>query len=364
MKEIKRDLSVLRRKLLSKHLWFARFVLAAFILLSIWGVFAITRSIVSKTPLGEYTRMANNFLFAPEGVVRMDGERVNILLLGLSGDGVKNPVLSDTMILLSIGADIKNIQMISIPRDIWVPELTDKINSAYLHGNEKAEGGGLLLAKSSAEEVLGVPIQYAMAIDFDGFVEVIDILGGVEVDVERAFTDAKFPILGREDDTCGIEFEEGQEEPEYLCRYETISFEEGKQMMDGETALKFARSRHSEDLEEGNDLARAARQQKVLLAIKNKMLSGEVISSPNKLSQLWSKFWEITETTLSREQMAYVGRLMYDARNEVSSHVIPEEFLFNPPYSDEYNNLYVFVPEGGNWSRVHDWVDGVLAEGI
>lgn len=364
MKEIKRDLLVLRRKILSKHLWFARFILAAFILLCIWGVFASARSIVNKTPLGEYARMANNFLFAPEGIVRTNEERVNILLLGLSGDGVKNPVLSDTMILLSIGTDTKNIQMISIPRDIWVPELDDKINSAYLHGNEKAEGGGLLLAKSSAEEVLGVPIQYAMAIDFDGFVEVIDILGGVEVNVDRAFTDAKFPIAGREEDDCGLVREEGEEEPEYLCRYETISFSAGSQMMNGETALKFARSRHSDDIEEGNDLARAARQQKVLLAIKDKTLSGDVISSPDKLSKLWNKFWEITETTLTREQMAYIGRLMYDARDKVSSHVIPVEFLFNPPYSDEYNNLYVFVPEGGNWSRVHDWVDGVLVGGI
>src|SRR5690606_21863522 len=141
-------------------------------------------------------------------------------------------------------------------------------------------------------------------LDFDGFTEVIDILGGVEVEVEKTFTDKKFPIPGREEDTCGLTAGPGQEEPEYLCRYETITFEKGVQMMDGKTALKFARSRHSEDPEEGNDLARGRRQQKVILAIKNKMLSGEIISSPSKLSQLWNKFWEITETGLSKEQLA------------------------------------------------------------
>lgn len=359
IKNIKRDASKLRRRILAKHLWFARFVLVAFVVLIFWGAFAGIRSMLRNTPVGEYWSMANSFLFAPKDSVKSFDGRVNLLLLGLSGDGVKNPILSDTMILVSVSTDEpENIKMISIPRDIWVPEIDDKINSAYLYGNEKQNGGGLLFSKSSVEEVVGVPIQYALALDFNGFVEVIDILGGIEVEVERSFTDERFPIAGKEDDDCGGEDEE------FLCRYETISFTEGKQMMNGETALKFARSRHSTDPEEGNDLARANRQQKVLIAMKNKMLSAEVISSPQKMYEIWSKFWEITETSLTRPQMTYIARLVYNAREDVSSQTIPEDLLFNPPYSDEYKNLFVFIPKAENWDEVHNWVEGVLAGGV
>lgn len=361
MKEVKRDLQRIKRKILAKHLQLARLTLGIFLVLLLVGVLAGVRSVVSRTSLGEYASMANGFLFKPKGTVQNFEGRVNILLLGLSGDGDKNPVLADTIILASIGIDKKDIQMISIPRDIWVPELSDKINSAYDKGNKKQEGGGLLLQKSSVEAVVGVPIQYAMAIDFDGFTEVIDILGGVSIDVEKSFTDEKFPIPGKEDEVCSES--PGQEE-DYSCRYETLVFEKGTQIMDGARALKYARSRHSTDPDEGNDLARAKRQQKVLIAMKDKALSQSVVGSPRKISELWSKLWEITETGLSRAQVAYVARLAYDARSSVSSHVIPEDLLFNPPYSDEYNNLFVFIPKSGDWSEVHDWVEGVLFGGV
>lgn len=361
MKEVKRDLQRIKRRILAKHLQFARLVLGIFLVLLLIGVFAGVRSVVGRTSLGEYASMANGFLFKPKNKAQSFEGRVNILLLGLSGDGEKNPVLADTIILASIGIDEKNIHLISIPRDIWVPELSDKINGAYDQGNKKQAGGGLVLQKASVEAVVGVPIQYAMAIDFDGFAEIIDILGGVTIDVEKSFTDEKFPISGKEDAICS---EGSGHEEDYSCRYETLVFEKGVQTMDGGRALKFARSRHSTDKDEGNDLARAKRQQKVLIAIKEKALSREVLGSPRNLSRLWNKAWAITETGLSREELAYVARLAYDARNSISSHVIPEDLLYAPPYSDEYNNLFVFIPKSGDWGQVHDWVKGVLFGGV
>lgn len=354
LKNIKRRYQVIKRKLLSKHLLLVRTGVFVSLALLIFLLALGAKTIFSKTTAGQYVRIIGNFLFLPKGVVESYGGRVNVLLLGLSGDGVKNPVLSDTIILLSIGEKEKNARMISVPRDIWIGELNDKINSAYFYGNQKAFGGGLVLAKSSAEKVLGVPIQYVIAVNFDGFVEVVDILGGVEVDVERTFSDSRYPISGREDDPCG-------EDTEFGCRYETVTFNSGRQIMDGATALKFSRSRHSEDPDEGNDLARAARQQKVLMAIKDKMLSPEIYRSPGAMLKLWNKFWQITETSLNREQLAYVVRILYNAKDSVSSHKIPEDMLFNPPYSDEYRKLYVFIPSRGDWSGVHDWVEGVLA---
>src|SRR5690606_11303223 len=119
------------------------------------------------------------------------------------------------------------------------------------------------------EFVTGEPVHYAMVMDFSGFKEVIDTLGGVEVDVEHSFTDTEYPIAGRENDLC-------DGDPEYRCRYETIEFKQGRQYMDGETALKFVRSRHAEG-DEGNDFARSACQQRVISAIREKVLTTGIL---------------------------------------------------------------------------------------
>ncbi|OGM31398.1 hypothetical protein A2803_05445 [Candidatus Woesebacteria bacterium RIFCSPHIGHO2_01_FULL_44_21] len=333
----------------------ARVVLGIAVIALLGLLFAAIKFTISRS---EIIKMAGSFLFLPEGAVESTNSRTNILLLGKAG---KEPTLTDTIMLISISRKEKDVTVISIPRDIWIPEFTDKINSAYWRGQEKESGGGLVLSKSVAEDVLGVTIHYAAAFDFEGFAQVIDILGGVEVQVERSFTDEKFPIPGRENDECGglPRDEVLRGDPEFSCRYETIHFEKGRQLMDGETALKFARSRQSEDPDEGNDLARAARQQKVLLAIKDKLASRDILFSPKTLSSLWFVFWKVTETDMTKPQLAYIGRLVANS-GKVSSHTIPLELLENPPYSDEYNNLYVFIPKAGEWSEVHRWLEDIF----
>lgn len=343
MKRIEKDLIRLKRRLLSRHLTAVRVGLVASLVLFIFLLFALLGFILGKTGLGEYSSMVRSFLFKPQGELETYEDRTNILLLGKAkGEGEME--LTDTIMLMSVSQN--DVVIVSVPRDIWITELNDKINSAY-------DQGGLNLAKSVVEGIVGLPIHNALAIDFDGFKEIIDILGGVEVEVERAFKDEKFPIPGKENDECGGD-------PQYLCRYETIEFKSGRQTMDGDTALKFARSRHSTDPEEGTDLARAERQQKVLLAIKDKALSKETYLSLPKLRALWSTFWKITETDLSRSQLAVVARLLFDSKNNMNSFVIPSEFLLNPPYSPTYKNLYVFLPKSGNWDEVHTWVLGVV----
>ena len=93
----------------------------------------------------------------------------------------------------------------------------------------------------------------------------IDFIGGVEVNVENSFIDKEFPITGKENDLCNNDLE-------YKCRYKIISFTKGVSSMDGQTALNFVRSRHAEG-SEGTDFAREKRQQKVIEAIKNKLIS-------------------------------------------------------------------------------------------
>lgn len=342
-----------KRKLFASHLRLVRVVLLFIAALSMVYALSGLHSLWLKSVAHHYVEMAQGFAF-PDYYLN-NTERYNLLLLGVGGEGHDAPDLTDTMLLLSIGrVEPRRMVMISVPRDIWVPDIKDKINASYKIGKEqKSVEAGLLLARTSIEEILGVKIDGAIVIDFSGFREIIDFLGGVDIEVERAFTDEKYPIAGRESDSCGGD-------PEFLCRYETVSFETGTVHMDGELALKFARSRHSSDPDEGNDLARAARQQKIIGAIKNKIMSKDFIYSPLRLVQLWKLADDYIEKDFSDVSLAAVSRIGYDAKDNINAQVLPEEMLTNPPTSPQYNNLYVFLPKEENWKEVHLWAGSLL----
>src|SRR4030042_2585549 len=113
--------------------------------------------------------------------LKSDKDRVNALFLGIGGQGHEGPDLSDTMILASIDKKTHDVVLISIPRDVWVPDTKSKINAIYAFGLEKNDEG-LPLAKKTVSELFGIPIHYALRIDFDGFIQGINLAGGLDVD--------------------------------------------------------------------------------------------------------------------------------------------------------------------------------------
>lgn len=353
--------SRLRRKL-GKHIYLLRSLIVAGILLVAWLLFSLLFNYLGRTNVGFYWDVGKNFIFTPSTNIQSIDQRTNILVLGKGGKGHEAPDLTDTIILASVDHSKPSFTMISFPRDIWISPLKAKINSVYYWGNRRQpEGGGLILAKSTIEEVSGQPVHYALVIDFSGFKEIIDVLGGIEVDVENSFTDEKYPIAGREEDLC-----EG--DPEYKCRYETIHFEKGIKHMDGETALKFVRSRNAEG-DNGTDLARAARQQKIVAAIKDKTLSREVLLSPKKLKKLKDAVLASVETDIPPRAAAILARRFLQSQNDTKTHVLGEELLDRPPISPEYDNLYVFIPKGEelgaeeqDWLKIHRWVECIISE--
>lgn len=346
--------SRIRRKLLSRHIVIARLTILAFLLAILIVSISLVLNLFRTKGWDQYFVLAKNFLLAPKGEVAQIDGRTNILILGKAGEGYTAPDLTDTIIVASISQTKDHkITMLSLPRDIWLPDLAAKLNSVYYWGNQKKEGGGIALAKATVESIVGIPIHYAVIIDFNGFKDVIDAIGGVEINVEKSFTDTRFPIPGKENDTCGGD-------PEYNCRYETVTFEKGLQMMNGETALKFVRSRHSEDLEEGTDLARAKRQELVFSAIRKKLLSRDVILNPQKAKRAYDAIRKLITTDIPDPALAVLARKAYEDRNDISSYVLGEDYLENPPISPIYNNLYVFIPKGGNWDAVHKYVQGIL----
>lgn len=307
-----------------------------------------------KSQAGFYLRLAKNFVSAPSSKIKSFEGKTNILVLGKGGLGHEAPDLTDTMMFVSIDLVNPKINLISLPRDIWITDLRAKLNSAYYWGNKKMPGGGIILAKSTVEEIVGQPIHYAVVLDFSGFVKIIDVVGGVDVDVVHPFVDEKYPIAGKENDLC-------DGDPEFKCRYETISFEKGVTHMDGATALKFVRSRNAQG-DEGTDLARAARQQLVLKALEDKMLSRDVYLSFSKMTQIFNVVQSSTETDLDPDAISVLARYAYNARNTVESNVLSEDLLLNPPETQKYDNLYVFIPKSGNWDETHAWVKCLLDE--
>ncbi len=337
------------------------FIVAVVLLL---GIFLFKS--IAKTPVGAVVGLGRDFIFPSTERITVNNGRVNVLILGIGGAGHDGPDLTDTMLMASISTNSHKMTLISVPRDIWIPDLKDKINSAYMYGKQKqGVGGGLLLAKSTMEEVLGVQVDYAVLMDFGGFKDVIDTLGGISVNVKTGFTDSQYPIDGHENDLCNGD-------PTFACRYMIISFKPGVQTMDGTTALEFVRSRHASGTE-GNDIAREVRQQLVIAAIIKRALTPSVFTNINTDENILTIAQKNIQTDMKLSEEATLARYLVDARANMKSYTIPDSLLYNPPNEYKYFNsifthAFVFIPNNkqsiiGNsedWSDVHQWVQTVL----
>lgn len=289
-------------------------------------------------------------LFSKDSIKTYDNQ-VNIVMLGISGGDHDGPNLSDSNIVVNYNFKTNKVTTISIPRDLWSPTLEDKINSAYAYGEaKKPNGGGFILAKAEIEAVIGLPIQYAGVIDFNQFKELIDFLGGISVEVENSFVDKKFPLVGKENDDC-----DGDET--FACRYETVSFKKGKINMDGATALNFVRSRNAEG-NEGTDFAREKRQQKVIEAVKDKLVA--LIKKPNikTYEKLYAIVDKLIKRDLTNQQAAIIARNIFFKGNFSQGKIILSEDLFINPslYSEEYKGLWVLIPTDKNYFLIHKYI--------
>src|SRR5579872_678678 len=200
--------------------------------------------------VSQFLPTAAHMVFHPGASLKEVNGKTNVLLLGIGGGSHDGPNLTDTLIFASIDWKKNTVTLVSVPRDLWVPSIDDpvkKINEAYAIG-------GMSDAKSTVSSVVGQPIQYGIRLDFQGFVDAINQIGGIDVNVQRALDDYNYPISGMEDDTCGHSPAEIQAFTAsasadtdtftfFPCRFKHLHFDPGLQHMDGETALEFVRSR-------------------------------------------------------------------------------------------------------------------------
>ncbi len=338
----------------------------------------------------------------------------NILLLGYAGGTHEGTYLTDTIILLHFDIKTKRSVLVSIPRDVWVKVPTKdkkenfhaKINTVYQMGLFPQDYSGLdpqyiknqpetALVSHVLQQVTGLPIDYYITVDFEGFKKAVDVLGGVNIKVERSFTDTQYPIASKEKDLCGKEEqfskiepylkedslnkEEGREErdkerdkllkekpeleeflknatqsPElaFPCRYETLSFNAGTVHMDGETALKYVRSRNAP--QDGGDFGRAKRQQQFLEALKEKVLS---IGFIPKVVPFLDELDDHIETDIPFEQLQ---KFLGEAKG-ASEYKSTRLVLTSDGYLDDSRSAdgqYILIPKEGidKWDQVKLWI--------
>jgi polyisoprenyl-teichoic acid--peptidoglycan teichoic acid transferase len=311
--------------------------------------------------------------------VKSENQRLNILLLGVGGGDHDGPNLTDTIMIASVSPKNDKITLISLPRDLWVPELKAKINTAYSSAEVKRKGGGIVLAQAVTQKITNLPINYTLRIDFSGFVRAIDLLGGLDVTVENAFDDYEYPIDGKEADPCGHTEEEiamlataSSQLEAFPCRYEHLHFNKGVSHMDGETALKFVRSRHAKG-SEGSDFARSKRQEKVVKAFKDKVFSMQMFLNPGKILDLFDVLSESIDTNIKQDEFDDFIRLAQKLKTaEIKSVTIDsgdtesdrQGLLVNPETGEEYNFEWVLIPRVGNgdYTEIKEYINCELTQ--
>ncbi len=263
-----------------------------------------------------------------------EGRWLRVLLLGIGGAGHDGSQLTDTIILATIDADQKRISMLSIPRDLAFPlgnNTFEKINALNAYEEQDHPGEGAKRTAKRVGELLDVPIDQAVRVDFAGFAAFVDALGGIDLTVERSFVDPQYPTA-----------DEGVME---------VAFQKGRQHMDGKTALVFVRSRHGSN-GEGSDFARSHRQQLVLLAVRDKLLSLNTLADPGKLAGLYAAIANHVQSTLSPWEMVALAPLIFGIDDEKISQ---RQLISGEQGQLEnvtINGAFMLLPHGGDWTAI------------
>lgn len=249
---------------------------------------------------------------------------INILLLGTDARASDGDIArTDSIILLSINPETHAIGMISMPRDLWVPipgyDYTTKINVAYKIGEEENyPGGGSQLAMDTISSFIGRPIDYYVRINFDGFVEFIDQIGGIDIVVPKTIHDEKYPT-----EDYGVE---------------TFHLDAGQQHLDGELSLKYARTRNTDD-----DYARARRQQLVIQSSIDKIMgAGMLTTLLPKIPSLLQTMRNSIDTNIRTSMIYDLAKDTRDGSLEIVRQLVLDSAYGEETYSEE--GAWILLP--------------------
>lgn len=276
----------------------------------------------------------------PDYVIpKEEKDRWDILILGVRGEDDENAeeagaLLTDTMMILSYDTKTGKTSLVSIPRDLYVRiygTKKDKINSAYEIGVLRKSGLGF--TKKLISRITGVYIDNVVVLDFSSFKKIIDDLGGIDIVLDKPFTESQ---------QWGYEF----------------SLPAGPNHLDGQSALYYARSRFS-----SNDFDRAQRQQKIIFAIKDKVLELNLLTDPIRTLSILNSLRKNIETDLN----IFDANGLYDLSSQFTSEgsikhyvIDTDNLLYDTFMQTEYGNLYVLLPKGDNLQGIKNLFQEIL----
>jgi len=269
------------------------------------------------------------------------GDRVNLLVMGFGGSGHDGAYLTDSMLVMSLLPQSHHTTLISVPRDLWVQippgsGQYHKINAAYEYGSNNnakpADGGNAAAAKISL--VTGLDVKYWLTINFQGFREFIDSIGGIDVYVPDSFT-ANYPA---------------NDDPNINPNWIKVHFSKGMQHMNGETAIRYARARYVLDNPaEGTDFARSARQQIMIKAALSKV---KQMSTWPSLYNALNALQHTIYTNMSLADLMQFA-LKMDLTNAHRVGLSNQNVLASGTAPD---GEYILKPANGNWQAIVDYV--------
>ena len=245
---------------------------------------------------------------------------MNILLLGSDRRPDESaPSRTDAVIIARVDPERHRIALLSLPRDLMVkiPGYGEtRINAAKVWGETYGEpGGGVALARKTVEHLLGVPIDYVIYIDFEGFIGAIDAAGGIIVDVPKELYDPQFPTMD--------------------YGYTVAHFLPGPQHMDGATALMYSRIRHSD-----SDFARMRRQQQVLAGVLASLRDQNVFESIERIDEVTAALRDYVRTDIPEERVLGLAWALRDITPDQIEHYLLDE------------NMVTFGVGSDRWAEV------------
>lgn len=332
----------IRPKLKRKFFWWLLFLIVLIGLgtgaYKLWS----KTSQIFENDTNPFTRIGKFFVSSDKTLQGEEEGKVNILLLGMGGPDHEGPLLTDTMIVAQINTKNNDVVLVSLPRDFLVQLPTrgfSKINAAYAYAEQGELGSGGKAAIAAVEKVTGLTVPYYATIDFKGFVKSMDHVGGIDVVIDRTFTDSQYP--------------------DYKNWYlPPVTFKAGFEHMNGERALIFARSRKGSN-NEGSDFARSERQKKVIVGFKEK-ISQLNLTDVKTINNLLSDFTQNFRTNLEPfeiKRLAELGKKV-SGENVYSLSLSPQNNLICDGIIGEYTNrAYVIQPcEGKSLQDIHEFV--------
>lgn len=300
--------------------------------------------------------------------------RINVLLLGMRGkDVVGGGLLADTIMVASIDPVNKKASLFSIPRDFYVtvPDrgFQSKINAVYHYGEEAGEGKGMESMKKIIGEIVGEEIHYAVVINFKGFEDLVDSIGGVDLHLDETFVE---PLQFKEAHVCDNKVftvpsgsfevkknEKGKIVAQYPLCYNTdlecggvFEVPAGDVHLDGERTLCYVRARVT-----SSDFDRARRQQEVLQEIRRKLTSAGTLSDFSKINGILDSLGNNVVTDMQVWEMQKFFELYQEMGDfSLKQKVLEnsEEGLLYQPQDSDPAAGYILLPRGGNYSRIQE----------